>query len=411
MARRLLEADGLEQGNVINLARQIYDWERGKHFPRNWADTYAKVFKIDPSELFSTGQAREASSRHDPAHDFEDDDMKRRALLSLFATTAVAAPFGHEAERLRAALTGTLTTEATTRDADAWARTAFDHAHEIDRVPPAELLPDLLADFAELNLHITRAHGHVRSRLVDTAAQLAALTAYELTVVGDPRGARRWWRTAAQAADESGNQDTSSNVRGKAAVLSLYTGVPELAAVEAAEETIALSSRPSSGLASAHSAQAQAFAQLGRLDEAKQALNDLTRVFQGLPAAVTKDKTSAWGWSEQRLHHVASYVHTHAGDLDRAQAAQDSATALYPADSFLARAQIELHRAGGLIRIGDTDTGAGHVVDVMTAIPSAHRGDSMIRRTAFTSLNLASTKDARRPALRDAYAMLANTPA
>ena len=335
--------------------------------------------------------------------------MKRRALLGLFATTAVAAPFSHEAEHLRAALTGTLTTEASARDADAWERTAFDYAHEIDHLPATMLLPDLLTDFAELNLHITRARGLVRRRLVDTAAHLAALTAYELTVVGDPRSARRWWRTAAHAADESGNQDTASHVRGKAAALSLYTGSSELTVVEAAEEAIALSRRPSSGLANAYGAKAQAFAQLGRFDEAEQALTDLTHVFDDLPAEVTKDKTSTWGWSEQRLHHVASYVHTHAGNLDSAQAAQDSAIALYPADSFLARAQIELHRAGGQIRTGDADAGARHTMHVLEHLPSTHRSDAMLRRTAFTSLKLASPKDTRRPAVRDAYAMLATT--
>jgi hypothetical protein len=408
MARQLLRADGLEQGNAANLARQIYDWERGLHFPRDWAHAYAKAFKLDPSDLFPTGTAKGASSTCDPDQDFEDDDVKRRAFLGLLTTTAVAAPLGHDAERLRAALTETITTSATDRDADAWERAAFDYAHKIDRLPASTILPDLLTDFAELNLFISRAHDSVRRRLINAAAQLAALTAYELTVIGDPHGAGRWWRTAAHAADESGNRDTASHIRGKAAALSLYAGSSELTVVRAAEETITLShGRPSSGLASAQGAKAQAFAQLGRFDEAEQALTDLTRVFERMPSHATADRTSVWGWSEQRLHHVASYVHTHAGDLNRAQEAQDSAVALYPADSFLARAQIELHRAGGLIRTGDTDTGAQHMMQVMEGLPSPHRNDAMLRRTAFNSLNLASSKEARRPAVRDAYAMLA----
>ncbi|MEU8798895.1 hypothetical protein [Spirillospora sp. NPDC048819] len=408
MARQLLRADGLKRGNVANLSRQIYDWERGRNFPRDWAHAYAKAFKLDPSELFSTGEVKEASSTYESDHDPEDDDVKRRALLGLLATTAVAAPLGRDAERLRAALTGTLTTEATEHDADAWERVAHDYANEIDQLPPTVILPDLLSDITELDLLLSRANSPIKARLVNTAAYLAALTAYELTNLGDPRGARRWWRTAAHAADESGDNVTASHIRGKEAVLSLYTGRSELSTLDAAEETIAVShGRHSVGIANAYSAKAQAYAQLGRHDEAEQALTELKRVFEHLPAKATKDKTTMWGWSEQRLHHVASYVHTHSGDIERAQQAQDDAIALYPAKSFLARAQIELHRAGGLIRTGDADTGARHAIRVLEGLPSTHRADAMIRRTAFTSLNLTSPKDAKRPTVRDAYAMLA----
>lgn len=408
MARRLLRADGLERGNVTHLARQIYDWEKGLHFPRNWAHAYAKAFKIDPSDLFSTGEGQEASSTYEPSPEIEDDEMKRRALLGLIATAAVAAPLGRDTEPLRAALTGTVTTEATDRDADTWERVVHDYTSEIDQLPASVLLPDLLADVTELDLLISRAKEPARSRLVNTAAHLAALTAYELTVLGDSRNARRWWRTAARAADESGDTGTASRIRGKEAVLSLYAGHSEWSTLKCAEATIkADHGRPSVGLASAYSAKAQASAQLGRHDEARQALTQLHRVFERLPAKATEDKTTIWGWSEQRLHHVASYVHTHSGDLDRAQQAQDAAIALYPAESFLARAQIELHRAGSLIKTGDTDTGARHLTQVMENLPSTHRTDAMMRRTAFTSLSLVSPRDSRRPAVKDAYALLA----
>ncbi|TDD79217.1 hypothetical protein E1293_24000 [Actinomadura darangshiensis] len=409
MARQLLGADGLKRGSPANLARQIYDWEKGQNYPRDWAHAYSKAFKLDPSDLFSTGPGKEASSTYDPdTIDSEDDDVKRRALLALIGATAAAAPLGREAERMRAALIGTLTVEATPRDADAWERAAFDYAQEIDHVPATVILPDLLTDFAELNLHINRAHGPVWRRLVDTAAHLAALTAFELTVVGDPRSARRWWRTAAHAADESGNRETACGVRGKAAVLSLYSGSSEVSAIRTADEALNISpGTPCYGTASAYSAKAQAFAQLGRHDEAERALIDQERMFESMPARITDDRTSVWGWSERRLHHVVSYVHTHAGNLDRAHEAQDAAIALYPANRFLARAQIELHRAGGLLRTGDADAGAQHVIHTLEGLPPAHRSDSMIRRTAFTSLNLASARDADRPAVRDAYAMLA----
>jgi hypothetical protein len=41
MARRLMGAAGIAHGSVDNLARQIRDWKKGAHFPRDWASAYA----------------------------------------------------------------------------------------------------------------------------------------------------------------------------------------------------------------------------------------------------------------------------------------------------------------------------------------------------------------------------------
>lgn len=88
-----------------------------------------------------------------------------------------------------------------------------------------------------------------------------------------------------------------------------------------------------------------------------------------------------------------------------------TALALYPAKRCLPRAHIKLHRAGSLIGAGDADTGTQHAMQILEALPSTHRKDATMGRAAFMSLNLASSKDARRPAVRDACAMLAATPA
>ncbi|MDL4775868.1 hypothetical protein [Actinomadura xylanilytica] len=394
MARQLLRAAGHEHGSVDNLARQIRDWERGLHFPRDWADAYARAFGLARGDLFP---------------EREDDEVKRRTMLGLIAAAA-AGPLGRDAEPLRTTLDDAVHAEATERDADAWERVAFDYAHEVDSVSNALLLPELLTDFTEISALIGRASGLTRQRLVHAAAQMAALTAITLMGLGEQRSARRWWRTAGRAADESGDQAVASQVRGRQAVFSLYGDAPTLSTLDIADEAIRLSrGMACAGAASGHAARAQALAQLGRHQEASGALTDLEDVFVCLPDRTRDDRASQWGWSEQRLHHVASYVHTFAGDAEKAGRAQDLAIALYPERSHLGRAQVELHRAGCLLRAGDAEEGARHVVRVFQEIPAELSGNVVVRRTAFTSLGLAPPADSGRTAVRDAHELLAAT--
>ncbi|TMQ97505.1 hypothetical protein ETD83_19995 [Actinomadura soli] len=410
MARQLMRADGLRQGEVESVARQIYDWEKGLHIPRDWAPAYAKVFEMDASELFPTGEAKEASSTYDPASDFEDDDMKRRALLGLLATTAVAAPLARDAEQLRGTLTNTLTTDVTDRDADAWEQVVFDHAHEAGYLPPAQVLPEILADLSELDLLISRANSVARPRLINAAGYLSIFTAITLLGLGDARRARRWWRTAVRAGDESGDPLLASYARGRQAVLTLPNSGSEKFVLDLAEKAIEISrDKPSAALASGHATKAQALAQMGRDAEARETLDELKRVFDRLPDRVRDDQSSQLGWSVQRLHHTAGFVYTHTGDHERAREAQDKALAAYTSRSILGPAQVEMYRATTLIQEGDADAGARHVMGVLERLPATHRKTYTVRRNAVTALSMASPKDARRPALRDAYAMLTTT--
>ncbi|GAA2109182.1 helix-turn-helix transcriptional regulator [Actinomadura alba] len=52
MARRLRDAVGAVRTPVASINRQVYDWEHGKHFPREWAAAYAIAFGLDEADLF-----------------------------------------------------------------------------------------------------------------------------------------------------------------------------------------------------------------------------------------------------------------------------------------------------------------------------------------------------------------------
>ncbi|RKS72161.1 hypothetical protein BZB76_4978 [Actinomadura pelletieri DSM 43383] len=338
----------------------------------------------------------------------DNEDVKRRTLLGLMATVGAASSLARDAEPLRDAFEAAVAADASDRDADTWERVAHDYAREVSWSPAATLQPELTADFDELTRLVPSARGTARTRLIHVGAQLAALIAINLTILGEGRSARRWWRTSARAADQTGDHTTAALIRGRAAISSLYTPEPRLSVIKAAEEAITVGRAAPAGVVSGHAAKAQALAELGRHDEAAEALDELRDVFERLPESVRTDRGSQWGWSVGRLHFVTSLVHTCAGNIAPAMAAQDAALALYPARNWQARGQVEMHRAGALIRAGDIEEGARHMTQVLEGLPAERRGDAFLRGSAMTSLRLTDSAQAGRPSIRQVRELLAS---
>lgn len=338
-----------------------------------------------------------------------DGDMRRRALFALMAATA-ASPVSESAETARQALSGSAHTGVTDRDCETWERLAFDYAHEVGQLSSEQLLPGLLCDARDLGLALDGASAGLRPRLLRVAAQLAALTAITLSNLDAGRDGRRWWRSAAQAADRSGDDWLASAVRGRQAVFSLYDEYPAASTLALADEAARIGKqRPILGVASALAARAQVCARTGRHQEARDELAKLTRLYDRLPAETREDRVTQWGWSEQRLHHVSSHVHMFSGTLDAAERAQEAALASYPERNYQGRSQIELHRAGSLLKAGDVAEGSRHLVTVLSALPTARRHDALVRQTAVTALSLAPAGTADHPGAVEARELLALT--
>ncbi|MEU8801216.1 hypothetical protein [Spirillospora sp. NPDC048819] len=336
--------------------------------------------------------------------------MDRRALLGLMATAATTSALARDTEPLRDAFEAAVTADASDRDADAWERVAHDYAREVGWASSTVLHRELSTDFAELTRLLPSARSTARTRMIHVAAQLAALMAITLTNMGEGRAARRWWRTAARAADQTSDHQAAALVRGRAAVFSTYADVSRLSIVEQAEEAIAVGhGAPCTGVVSGHAARAQALAELGRHAEAVDALDYLRGVFEQLPDTVTGLRGHQWGWPQGRLHFVTSLVHTCAGNVGPATAAQDAALALYPTRNWQARGQIEMHRAGVMIRAGDAAEGARHMTRVLESLPVEQRGDGLLRGSALASLRLADPDQTAAPAVRQARELLAST--
>ncbi|WP_146877410.1 hypothetical protein [Actinomadura madurae] len=401
MARALYRAVELRPNRtqVESLARQIRGYEQGEHFPRDWASAYATAFGTSVNDLFGAA-----------AGSIDNENVDRRTLLGLVATAATASALARDTDPLREAFEAAVSADTGDRDADAWERIAHDYACEVGWVPTAVVHPELSTDFAELTRLLPSARGTARTRVIHVAAHLAALMAINLTNMGEGRVARRWWRTAARAADQTGDHRAAALVRGRAAVFALYGDTPRQSIVEQAEEALAVGhGTPCAGVVSGHAARAQALAELGRHAEAAAAFDDLRRSFDQLPDAVTGLRGNQWGWPHGRLLFVASFVHTGAGNVGPATEAQDTVLALYPARNWQARGQVEMHRAGVMIRAGDTTEGTRHMTRVLENMPVAQRADGLVRGSALTSLRLAHPDQAAAPEVRQVRGLVAST--
>jgi hypothetical protein len=224
--------------------------------------------------------ARQVAAWSQSANCADNDDVNRRDMLAAM----MAGPFALELERIRRNLDGTSLASASERDADDWERVEATYAREVVCSPHARYLPHLLADAGEITERVGSASGGVRVRLMRSAAQIAALAAMGLSALGDPMTAARWWRTAARVAGETGDTDLTALILGRQAVLTLYEPDGDNVALTLASYALtAVGGRVCAGTAGAHSARAQAYARLGRHDDALTALADLERPWELLP--------------------------------------------------------------------------------------------------------------------------------
>jgi transcriptional regulator with XRE-family HTH domain len=342
-----------------------------------------------------------------PAEEWGDDeDVDRRQMLTVMLT----GPAAFELERIRRRLDGVSLGSASERDADEWEQVAADYARQVYLSPAARYLPHLIADASEITDRVISSTGNIRHRLLRSTALIAALTAVGLDAIGDQRSAARWWRTSNRVASESGDSSLAALILGKQAVLTLYGPGGGTEALRRADQAIAVADgRTCSGVASAHKARAQAYASVGRHDDALAALTEFERVWEQLPDTDINVVDSEWGLPERRLRYAKSWVRTQSGDSRAALKAQESALAIYPT-SGIGRTQVEMHRVETLIRAGDIDAGAQYCSTVLTALPQEWHRDERIIWSTRTALGAVPPALSSRRAVREAREALA-TPA
>jgi transcriptional regulator with XRE-family HTH domain len=291
-------------------------------------------------------------------------DVQRRTLLLALAGVSV--------DLIVSDLpVSTIPAEAAT--VEQWREAAWEYGFTYMTAPRAELLGDLTADLVAAMAAMDRARNRTaRTGLADAAGRIAALAAMCCVDLGYWREARHTWRLARRLADESGSVGTRLWVRGREAVLGLYSGRPVPVVLDLAEQGLAIDpTARHAGRAGLGAAQAQALALMGRRDAATTALRAVENVLEALPSG--RDDT-IFDWTERNLRHAESFVYGLTGTASEADDARDRALAMYAPDRTVSRAQVHLHRAVGAVRGGDVVAGVRFAAGVLESLPRPERG-------------------------------------
>jgi len=284
----------------------------------------------------------------------EVSDVKRRAFIGLGLSVVLLGP---EA--------------AAQASADDWDRIAHAWAYELDTAPDrSALLPGLVADLKRLHAN----HGPQR-----VVAQLSSHAAAIAVSAGDIDTARRWWRRARASAVASGDSHLISYVTGRQAIQGLYGAYSPVHVVALANEALRASTAPGTGRMNALTAKAQALAMLGRERAASDTLVASERAFEHVPRNITRDKISALGWAEDRLHHTRSYCAMYGASPSAGEIARTEALRFIADTDWRSRAQLKLHRA-----VSEID--AQDAVATLSDLSDAQRSDRFVRMIATRAL-------------------------
>ncbi|MDT9692504.1 helix-turn-helix transcriptional regulator [Streptomyces sp. P9(2023)] len=204
-----------------------------------------------------------------------------------------------------------------------------------------------------------------KPRLWSVAARL--MTLYAKTFPGsDGSRAVQWYRMAAQAADQSGDDDARVWVRGRAAIALGYEGASLGVADVLADQAMAISDRPSLGLLNAIYGKAHAAAIRGDVDTARRLMDDGRRVFD---KAGSHEQTSDYAVPWWRLNVFISLLAARLGDESTAVGAQDAAGHELPSELPRFATHLEMHRGLMLARSGDLAGGTDYARRALNALP------------------------------------------
>ena len=102
--------------------------------------------------------------------------------------------------------------------------------------------------------------------------------------------------------------------------------------------------------------------------------------FERVPRHITRDKLSALGWAEDRLHHTRSYCAMYCASPSAGETARIEALRLIADTDWRSRAQLKLHRAA-------SETDAHDAVAILSDLSEAQRSDRFVRMIATRALD------------------------
>jgi tetratricopeptide (TPR) repeat protein len=242
-------------------------------------------------------------------------------------------------------------------------------------MPPLAMLRRLVADFNELRVLVSQVQSPATLvRLYACSAQIGALVADELMVLGETHRAWGWHHSATVAADETRLPELGLRVRSLGILIPLYSDdyCEALSmAVEACELGGSIANRSSPAYALAVTLKALILARLGFVDECRTTLNKSEESFARLNPAGKID--SVFGFSERRWRFYRARAFAELGKFDEAWEAQGRALELYPANVMGDPTIIRLDRALCLVRKNEIDAGCELAANTLSSLPPEHQ--------------------------------------
>lgn len=365
--------------------REIGNVQQSKHSHSDQYDSVRPIPDVMPSipgmaQIIPRADEFGLPNIFGQADENDEDAMKRRAFLMGLAAVAGlgATEPGMGLESMRHVLNQALAERNSVTDVDEWHEIALEYGHTYPITAPSELLKSLMIDVYGLQAAIGRyPDDGTQRKLRQVGAMLSAFTAQTIANLGYLRDARRWWRTARRAADESDDRYTMLWIRGREIVRAGYEHRPLTTILQLIDEAEARIGTPPpvAALPEFLSGKAQTLALMGRpaSTDTEATLIRLRNVFDALPLPLKAASGSIFIWGEERLRFTESLAYTYLGDFGRADTAQGRALELYPANDLRSPAQIELQRALCLVSAGDVQPGICHAQSIVSNLPAMHR--------------------------------------
>lgn len=312
----------------------------------------------------------------------EDEDVYRRTLMRALGTLAgigAVAPAA-VAESLRRSLEAAAALMESNLEWDSIV-TAYGRGFLLEPLPG--LAHRAIGDLLVLTGESSDRHRH--------GVRIAMVYGASVASLGDPITARRWYGTAVALADNTGDSSLRAWSRSRLAYRVLYEGGSHDEVLSATELPIALGAS-SAALIEAHAARAHVFASRS---VPKLAHSELASAQRALEVAGDQDPVSIFSMPEWRLAIAESWTYTALGEIRKAESAQAIADRL-PAEALRWRAQIDMHRAWGMVLRDDIDSGAQKALDLMSTEQSR-----VVRGLGRQVHSAVPDSERRRPVVRE----------
>lgn len=280
-------------------------------------------------------------------------DIRRRTLLGGLAAGAVVPSVVTDAVRRM------FEEETTPIGVDAWTARMEAHAADCLTIGVADMQTRIAADLIAIRPQLTT------PRMWAIASRMMVLHGAPLADIANAGASARWYCSAVDAADRSGDAGTRVWVRGRSALNMAHPSAALTQCHQLAAEAAEITATATVGRLMALVSLANVAALQGNPDSARACLDQARRVFD---VVGTPDEASDYTMPEWRMYVDTSLVLARLGD-HQADRIQEQAMQAMPTKFARYATHLEIHRGLAFAKSGDQAEGIAHARKALAALP------------------------------------------